>query len=224
VSKVRVLSFAVSIDGYGAGPSQDLQNPLGVNGPELMEWFFHTRVWRQMHGQGDGETGVDNQMAERGFAGIGAWILGRNMFGPVRGPWPDDSWKGWWGDEPPYHVPVFVLTHHARPTVRMAGGTEFRFVTDGIQAALRQATEAAGERDVRIGGGVSTIRQYLQAQLIDELHLAVRPLLMGSGEPLWNGLDMRGLAYECVEHVAGERATHVILRKRGFSTLESTKK
>jgi dihydrofolate reductase len=214
VSKLRVQSFAISLDGYGAGPSQDLQNPLGVNGPELMEWFFHTRVWRQMHGLENGETGVDNQMAEQGFAGIGAWILGRNMFGPVRGRWPDESWKGWWGDEPPYHTPVFVLTHHPRPPLRMAGGTEFRFVTDGIQAALDQARSAAGERDVRVGGGVATLRQYLRAGLVDEMHLAVRPVLLGSGEHLMNGIDMRTLGYECVGHVAGERATHIFLERR----------
>jgi dihydrofolate reductase len=185
VSKVRVQSFGISIDGYGAGPRQDLQHPLGVNGPDLMEWFFPTRVFRQMHGQGDGETGVDNEMAEQSFAGVGAWILGRNMFGPIRGPWPDDSWKGWWGDEPPYHTPVFVLTHHARAPLPMAGGTEFRFVTEGIEAALAQARTAAGGQDVRVGGGVATIRQYLRAGLIDELHLAVRPVLLGAGSISW---------------------------------------
>lgn len=215
MSKVRVQSFGISIDGYGAGPNQDLQNPLGVRGPELMEWFFPTRVWQTMHGAGEGETGVDNEMAEQGFASIGAWILGRNMFGPVRGPWPDESWKGWWGDEPPYHTPVFVLTHHARPPLQMAGGTEFRFVTDGIHAALEQAQEAAGGQDIRIGGGASTIRQYLSAGLIDELHLAIRPVLLGSGEHLFEGLDMSALGYECAKHLAGERATHVFLRKRG---------
>jgi len=214
MSKLRVQSFAISIDGYGAGPDQDLQNPLGVNGPDLMEWFFHTRVWRAMHGQPEGETGIDNEMAERGFAGFGAWILGRNMFGPVRGPWPDDNWKGWWGDNPPYHVPVFVLTHHPRPALRMEGGTEFRFVTDGIHSALEQARVAAGGQDVRIGGGVSTIRQFMQAGLIDELHLAVRPVLLGSGEHLFAGLDARSLGYECTNSVAGERATHVFLRRR----------
>jgi dihydrofolate reductase len=213
VSKLRVQSFAISIDGYGAGPGQDLENPLGVNGPELMEWVFPTLVFQRMFGQGGGETGVDNDVAEQGFAGVGAWILGRNMFGPVRGPWPDDSWKGWWGDEPPYHTPVFVLTHHPRPPLRMAGGTEFRFVTEGIEAALAQARAAAGGRDVRLGGGVSTVRQYLQARLIDELHLAVRPVLLGAGEHLWNGIDARSLGYECVTHVAGERATHVFLRR-----------
>jgi dihydrofolate reductase len=215
MSKLRVQSFAISIDGYGAGPNQDLRNPLGVGGPELMEWFFHTRVWRRMHGYDDGETGVDNRMAEQGFTGIGAWILGRNMFGPVQGPWPDESWKGWWGDEPPYHTTVFVVTHHARAPLKMAGGTEFRFVTEGIHAAMKQATAAADGRDVRLGGGVATIRQYLQASLIDELHLAIRPILLGSGEHLLNGIDVRALGYECAEHFAGERATHVVLRKRG---------
>ncbi len=216
MSRLRVQSFAVSIDGYGAGPSQDLQNPLGVGGPELFEWFFQTRVWRRMHGYDDGETGVDNEIAEQGLAGIGAWILGRNMFGPVRGPWPDDSWKGWWGEEPPYHVPVFVLTHHPRPPVRMAGGTVFHFVTEGIRAALEQATATAGGRDVRLGGGVATVRQYLQAGLIDELHLAFRPVLLGSGEHLLHGIDARALGYECARSVVGERATHVFLRKREY--------
>jgi dihydrofolate reductase len=210
--KLRVLSFSLSLDGYGAGPDQSLENPLGVNGPELMEWFFQTRVWKRMHGQEGGETGIDNRMAERGFDGIGAWILGRNMFGPVRGPWPDESWKGWWGDKPPYHVPVFVLTHHARAPLAMKGGTEFRFVTEGIHAALEQAKAAAGGRDVRVGGGVATIRQYLMAGLLDELHLAVRPVLLGSGEALLSGIDTRALGYVCAEQIAGERATHVILR------------
>ena len=212
--KLRVHSFAVSLDGYGAGPAQDLQNPLGVNGPELMEWFFHSRTWRSMHGQPGGETGVDDAIAQRGFANFGAWILGRNMFGPVRGPWPDDSWKGWWGDEPPYHVPAFVLTHHPRPPITMQGGTTFHFVTDGIHAALEQARAAAGDRDVRIGGGVATVRQYLQAGLVDDLHLAVRPVLLGTGEPLLAGLDLRALGYECTESVAGERATHLFISRR----------
>ena len=214
MSKLRVQSFGISIDGFGAGPNQSLENPLGVRGPELMEWFTHTRMWREMQGQPGGETGVDNEMAELGFANIGAWILGRNMFGPVRGPWPDESWKGWWGDEPPYHTPVFVLTHHPRPTLRMAGGTEFRFVTDGIHAALEQATAAAGDRDVRLGGGVSTVRQYLRAGLVDEMHLAIRPVLLGSGEHLLHDIDTHALGYECAKHVAGERATHVWLSKR----------
>ncbi len=212
--KVRVSSFAISIDGYGAGPDQDLQNPLGVGGNALMEWFFCTRTWQHMHGEEGGETGVDDDFAAKAMAGLGAWILGRNMFGPIRGPWPDESWKGWWGDEPPYHTPVFVLTHHPRRPLRMAGGTEFRFVTDGIRAALDQARAAAGNRDIRIGGGVATIRQYLQAGLIDELHLGVRPVLLGNGEALFAGLDLPALGYECAQHVAGERAMHVILRKR----------
>jgi dihydrofolate reductase len=178
-----------------------------------MEWFMHTRVWRKMMGQDGGETGVDNDIAQQGFEGIGAWILGRNMFGPIRGPWPDDSWKGWWGDEPPYHVPAFVLTHHARAPLEMKGGTVFHFVTEGIHAALAKAKAAAGGRDVRIGGGVSTVRQYLQAGLIDELHLAVRPVLLGAGEHLLRDLDMPALGYECVNYVAGERAAHVFLRK-----------
>ncbi|HXE21946.1 MAG TPA: dihydrofolate reductase family protein [Rhodoferax sp.] len=213
MSKLCVRSFAISIDGYGAGPNQDLQNPLGVNGPDLMEWFFHTRLWRRMQGEEGGETGIDHQMAEQGFDGIGAWILGRNMFGPVRGPWPDDSWKGWWGDEPPYHTPVFVLTHHARPLLRMAGGTEFHFVTEGIHAALEQARAAAGGRDVRVGGGVATVRQYLRAGLIDEMHLAISPVLLGTGEHLLHGIDLRAQGYECAKRVAGERATHVLLRR-----------
>jgi dihydrofolate reductase len=215
VSKVRVSSFTISIDGYGAGPSQDLQNPLGVGGVALMEWFFPTRTWQQMHGNDGGETGVDDDIAAQGLAGLGAWVLGRNMFGPIRGPWPDESWKGWWGEEPPYHTPVFVLTRHPRPVLRMPGGTEFRFVTEGIHAALEQAREAAGGRDIRIGGGVSTIRQYLQAALIDELHLAIRPVLLGAGEALLTGIDLPALGYECVKHTSGVRAMHVYLRRRG---------
>ncbi len=215
MSKLRVHTFSLSIDGYGAGPNQDLQNPLGVGGPELFDWFFHTRTFQRMHGSEEGETGVDDAMAAKGFEGFGAWILGRNMFGPVRGPWPDDSWKGWWGDEPPYHVPVFVLTHHPREPLEMKGGTVFTFVTGGIHAALEQAKDAAAERDVRLGGGVATIRQYLRAGLIDDLHLAISPVLLGKGEHLLQGIDTRALGYESVEHVAGGRAAaHVTLRKR----------
>jgi dihydrofolate reductase len=214
MTKLRVQSFAISIDGYGAGPDQDLQNPLGVRGPELMEWFFHTHVWRRMHGRHDGEAGIDNGIAELGFNGIGAWILGRNMFGPVRGPWPDDSWRGWWGDEPPYHTPVFVLTHHPRPSLSTAGGTVFHFVTEGIHAALEQACAAAAGSDVRLGGGVSTVRQYLHAALVDEMHLAIRPVLLGSGEHLLRDIDLRALGYECANYVAGERAAHVFIHKR----------
>jgi dihydrofolate reductase len=209
-----VKSFAVSLDGFGAGPGQDLQNPLGMRGPELMDWYFHTRAWRQMHGETGGETGVDNTVAEQAMESIGAWIMGRNMFGPVRGGWPDDQWKGWWGDEPPYHTPVFVLTHHARAPLTMKGGTEFRFVTGGIYSALEQAQDAAGDRDIRIGGGVATIREYLRAGLIDDLRLAVRPVLLGSGEHLMNGIDLHGLGYECAAHTSGERAMHVTVQKR----------
>jgi len=215
MAKLRVHSFAVSLDGYGAGPRQDLEHPLGENGTDLMEWFFPTRIFRTMHGLDGGETGIDNDMAAQGFAGIGAWILGRNMFGPVRGPWPDDSWRGWWGEEPPYHTPVFVLTHHPRRSLKMAGGTEFHFVTDGIEAALAQARAAAGGLDVRLGGGVATLREYLRARLIDELVLAVRPVLLGAGEPLFVDIDLRAFGYECIRHVAGARAMHVFLRKRG---------
>ncbi|MEA2240217.1 MAG: hypothetical protein QOC81_4941 [Thermoanaerobaculia bacterium] len=215
MSRLRVHGFAISLDGYGAGSDQDLQNPLGIAGPELFKWFMHTRTWQNMQGGEGGETGVDDDFAAKGFDGIGAWIMGRNMFGPVRGPWPDEEWRGWWGEEPPYHVPVFVLTHHARPPLTMKGGTEFRFVTDGIQSALQQAKAAAEGKDVRVGGGVSTIRQYLQAGLIDDLHLAISPVLLGKGENLFHGLDLRALGYECVKHVAGGRAAaHVVLRKQ----------
>ncbi|MCA1581650.1 MAG: dihydrofolate reductase family protein [Acidobacteria bacterium] len=215
MSKLRVRAFSISIDGYGAGPNQELERPLGAGGEGLFDWFFPTRTFQRMQGKEDGETGVDDGMAAKGFEGLGAWILGRNMFGPVRGPWPDDSWKGWWGDEPPYHVPVFVLTHHARSPIEMKGGTVFTFVTGGIHAALDEAKEAAAGKDVRLGGGVATIRQYLRARLIDDLHLAISPVLLGTGEHLLQGIDTRALGYECVEHVAGDRAAaHVTLRKR----------
>lgn len=213
MSRLRVLCFSMSIDGFGAGPNQSLEQPLGVGGPEMMEWFVHTRTWQQMQGGAGGETGVDDDMAAASFSGIGAWILGRNMFGPVRGPWPDESWRGWWGDEPPYHVPVFVLTHHARRPLEMAGGTVFHFVTDGIESALRQAKEAAAGKDVRLGGGPSVIRQYLRAGLVDDLHLALAPVLLGSGESLLNGIDLRALGYRCTKRIAGNRATHVILER-----------
>ena len=217
MAKLKVQSYSVSLDGFSAGPGQSLEHPLGVRGPELMGWLFPTRMFLAMHGGGGegGETGVDNTLAERGFEGLGAWILGRNMFGPVRGPWPDGSWKGWWGEAPPYHVPVFVLTHHAREPLEMEGGTTFHFVTGGIQEALDRAFEAAGGKDVRLGGGAATVRQYLQARLVDELHLAVRPVLMGQGEPLFQGLDLDALGYEVTETIPGERATHQILKKRG---------
>ena len=215
MSRLRVQSFGISLDGFGAGPTQDLEHPLGVGGEGLMSWVFPTRTFRRMFGQGDGTTGVDDRFAARGFENLGAWILGRNMFGPIRGPWPDEDWKGWWGEEPPYHVPVFVLTHHARAPIPMKGGTEFRFVTGGIESALRQAKEAAGGKDVRLGGGVATIRQYLSARLIDELHLVLSPVLLGRGEHLLGGIDTRALGYECFRHVPGSRAAaHVFLRKR----------
>src|SRR5438105_5382701 len=191
MSKLFVAAFSISIDGYGAGPDQRLEHPLGENGTELHEWVFDTPTFRKIQGLEGGRTGIDETFAARSFENVGAWILGRNMFGPIRGPWPDESWKGWWGEEPPYHTPVFVLTHHARAPLKMKGGTEFRFVTEGIRAALEQARAAAGGRDVRLGGGVSTIRQYLRAGLIDELHLALRPVLLGCGEHLLNGIDMR---------------------------------
>lgn len=214
MSKLRVQSFGVSMDGYGAGPDQSLEHPLGVGGPGMMQWFFPTKFWRAMQGQDGGETGIDNGIAEAGFANLGAWILGRNMFGPVRGPWPDESWRGWWGEEPPYHVPVFVLTHHPRPPLVMAGGTTFHFVTEGIRSALDQARAAAGDRDVRLGGGTCTIRQYLRAGLIDELHLAIGPALLGRGEHLTHDLDLPALGYDVERHVMGERAMHVFLRRR----------
>ena len=215
MGKVVVRGFSVSLDGYGAGPRQDLQNPLGVGGPEMFGWYFHTRAWRKQHGQEGGDTGVDDEIAAQAMSGIGAWILGRNMFGPVRGPWPDESWRGWWGDEPPYHVPVFVLTHHARPSFTMKGDTTFHFVTDGIHTALARAKEAAGAKDVRIGGGPATIRQYLREGLIDELQLTLSPVLLGAGEPLLAGIDLRALGYECVKHTASQRAVaHIVLRKR----------
>jgi dihydrofolate reductase len=215
VSKLRVHSYSISIDGFGAGPGQDLENPLGVGGRALFDWLFPTRAFQKVHGEGGGETGADDDFAAKGFEGFGAWILGRNMFGPIRGPWPDDKWRGWWGEEPPYHVPVFVLTHHARPPLVMEGGTVFHFITDGIHSALKQAKAAAGGRDVRLGGGASTIRQYLRAALVDELHLAIAPVLLGSGESLLNGIDLPELGYECVEHAPGVRAAaYVVLRKK----------
>lgn len=213
MSKVKVASFGMSIDGFSAGPRQSLDDPLGVGGPSLMAWVFPTRTFKLMHGDGGGETGIDDDFAARGFANVGAWILGRNMFGPVRGPWPDDSWKGWWGDEPPYHVPVFVLTHHARKSLVMQGGTTFHFVTDGIHAALSAAKKAAGDRDVRIGGGADTVRQYLQAGLVDEMHLALSPTLLGQGEALLAGINLTALGFECTEHVASLQAMHVVLSK-----------
>lgn len=211
--KLRVNCFTISLDGYGAGVEQSLQQPLGLHGEELHGWMVDTRSFKSMFGQSGGTTGVDDEFARRSFENVGAWILGRNMFGPVRGPWPDDSWKGWWGTNPPYHVPTFVLTHHAREPVDMEGGTTFHFVTDGIHAALKAAREAAKGKDVRLGGGVSVIRQYMAERLVDELHLAISPVLLGRGESLFRGQDWRALGYRCVEQVATEKATHVVLKR-----------
>jgi dihydrofolate reductase len=213
MTKLRVHAFAISLDGYGAGSGQDVKNPLGAGGLALHDWIVPTRTFRQMHGEQGGTADADDEFAARGLAGIGAWIMGRNMFGPIRGPWPDGAWKGWWGENPPYHTPVFVLTHHARAPLSMDGGTEFRFVTGGIHDALEQATEAADGEDIRLGGGVATIRQYLQAKLIDEMHLAFAPVVLGSGEHLLEHLNLPALGYKCTEHVPTARATHVVLTK-----------
>jgi len=209
MGNVRVSAFSVSLDGFAAGPGQDLQHPFGVGADEIPAWLRKTKMFHEMIGQPGGATGVDDDVARRSMEGIGAWIMGRNMFGPIRGPWPDHAWKGWWGPNPPYHVPVFVLTHHARPPVEMEGGTVFHFVTEGIEAALAQAKNVAGSKDIRIGGGASVVRQYLQAGRIDELRLAVSPVFIGKGENLFAGLDLPGLGYARVESVAGENATHI---------------
>ena len=214
MGRVVVQAIGVSIDGYAAGPNQSLDNPLGERFQEVMGWFFPTQVFQAMHGSGKGETGIDNGFAEESMKNKGAWILGRNMFAHSRGPWTDDGWKGWWGDEPPYHVPTFVLTKHKRDPIEMKGGTTFYFITGGIREALERARDAAGDKDVRIGGGTATIRQYLQAGLVDEAHFAVRPVVMGSGENLFQGLDLRALGYECSRSAMGERAMHVFLTRR----------
>jgi dihydrofolate reductase len=215
MAKLRVESFTISLDGYGAGPDQDLNNPLGVGGTALHGWAIPTRTFqKQLFGNEGGETGVDDAFAARGFDNIGAWILGRNMFGPVRGPWPDESWRGWWGDNPVYHVPVFVLTHHARAPLVMEGGTTFHFVTDGIEAALDRALAAAGGKDVRVGGGASVIQQYLRQRLIDEMHVAISPVLLGAGERLFEGVNLPALGYACTQHVATPRATHIVLSRQ----------
>jgi dihydrofolate reductase len=213
MAKVRVHCFAVSVDGFGAGPDQDLANPLGVGGIALHEWVFPTRTFQRMHGNGDGTTGIDDDFAARGIENVGSWILGRNMFGPIRGQWPDQNWKGWWGDNPPYHTPVFVLTNHAREPLVMEGGTTFHFVTDGIEAALRRAVDSANGQDVRIGGGVATIREYLRARLIDEMHLAISPVLLGSGESLLAGINLLSLGYQVTASIYGPKAAHVTIRK-----------
>jgi dihydrofolate reductase len=214
MSKLRVESFTLSIDGFAAGPDQSLENPLGVGGTALHGWAFPTRTFQtKLFGAPDGETGIDEDFAARGFHNVGAWILGRNMFGPVRGPWLDENWKGWWGDNPVYHMPVFVLTHHRRAPLVMEGGTTFHFVTEGIHAALERARAAANGKDVRIGGGASTIRQYLRERLIDELHLAIAPVLLGAGERLFDDINLPALGYACTQSIATPRATHVVLTR-----------
>ena len=213
MTTIRVAGFSVSLDGFAAGPEQSLASPLGRSGPELFQWFFPTRTFRAMAGQDGGTTGVDDQYAQRSMAGFGAFILGRNMFGPIRGAWPDEAWKGWWGDNPPYHAPTYILTHHARPSIELEGGTTFHFVTDGIESALRRARAAAGDKDVKIGGGVDTVRQYLQAGLIDDMHLALAPVVLGQGEALFAGLDLRALGFRVVERAATEAATHLVLAR-----------
>jgi dihydrofolate reductase len=213
MTKVKVAGFGVSLDGFSAGIEQSLEFPLGKDGPELFQWFFPTRYFREMIGQADGDTGIDNDFAQRAMSGFGAFILGRNMFGPIRGEWPDNEWKGWWGETPPYHAPTFVLTHHARDPIEMLGGTTFHFVTDGIEAALQRARSAAGDKDVKIGGGVDTVRQFIRAGHVDEIHLVVAPSVLGRGEALFAGLDLRSLGYRTVEHVPTNRATHIVLAK-----------
>ena len=213
MTKVRVAGFGVSVDGFAAGIEQSLDDPLGKRGPELFPWFFPTRTFRAMQGAEGGETGPDNDFAQRAMEGFGAFVLGRNMFGPIRGAWPDEAWKGWWGDDPPYHAPTFILTHHPRASIEMEGGTTFHFVTEGVEAALQRARDAAGDKDVKIGGGVSTVRQFIQAGHVDEIHLAIAPVMLGQGEALFDGLDLRALGYETVEHVATERATHIVLAR-----------
>ena len=213
MARLLARGFTISLDGYGAGPSQSLENPLGVGGESLHDWLVNTRTFKRTHGGEGGDTGVDEDFAARGMAGIGAWILGRNMFGPIRGPWPDEAWRGWWGENPPYHTPVFVLTHHRRPPLEMEGGTVFHFVREGIHEALERARAAAGRLDIRLGGGVDTVRQYLQACLVDEMHLAVSPILLGSGEHLLAGLDLPALGYRSTECVPGAKAVHYILAR-----------
>ncbi len=214
MSELKVLGYSISLDGFGAGPNQTLESPMGERSEGLHQWFRGTRTFQRMMGDADkGSNGTDDEFAARGFANIGAWILGRNMFGPIRGPWPDDAWKGWWGDEPPYRVPVFVLTNHARAPLEMKGGTTFFFVTDGIESAYAQARQAANGKDIRLGGGAATIREFLRAGLVDEMHLAISPVVLGSGTPLFEGLDLASLGWRCTQHVPTPLATHLVLRK-----------
>ena len=213
MSRVRVAGFSISLDGFGAGIEQGLDDPLGKRGPEIFQWFFHTKTFRAMHGLEGGSLDVDEEFARRSMENFGAFILGRNMFGPVRGPWPDEAWKGWWGDNPPYHAPTFVLTHYERERLVMEGGTTFHFVTGGIEEALKLAKQAAGDKDVKIGGGVSTVRQYLKSGLIDSLHFALAPSVLGQGEALFTSLDLAALGFSVTEHKATEQATHFVLEK-----------
>lgn len=213
MQKLRVASFSISVDGFGAGPDQSMENPLGVGGTELHQWFYPTKIFQEnILGKNGGTTGVDNEFAEKGFQNVGAWILGHNMFSPYRGR-PNTDWKGWWGENPPYHVPTFILTNHKRESIEMEGGTTFHFVTDGINAALERAFDSADGKDVRVGGGVNTIRQYLKAQLLDELHLVVSPVILGRGENLFAGLDLRSLGYKCTQNVPGDKAMHLVIQK-----------
>jgi len=213
MQKLRVANFSISVDGFGAGPNQDINNPLGVGGTKLHQWFYPTDVFQKMHDGKPGETGKDNDYAARGFENVGAWIMGRNMFGPIRGNWPDENWKGWWDENPPYHCPVYVLTNHARKSINMEGGTIFHFVTDGIETALERAKKSANGKDVLVGGGVSTIQQYLKAKLIDEMHIAISPIILGSGERLFDQIDLIKLGYKCIENTQTEKAMHIILVK-----------
>jgi dihydrofolate reductase len=213
MSKIRVGPFSLSIDGFGAGPEQSLNDPLGKRGPEMFEWFFRTRTFHAMAGREGGSDDVDEKYASSGSTGFGAFILGRNMFGPIRGEWPDESWKGWWGDNPPYHAPTFILTHYPRDPVAMDGGTTFHFITGGVEEALEQARSAAGGKDVKIGGGVSTVRQYLQAGLVDEMHFAIAPVVLGRGEAMFAGIDLPLLGFRVTAREATENATHIVLKK-----------
>lgn len=214
MGRVQVKNFSISLDGYGAGPDQSIDNPLGVGGEDMHDWVVATRSWREMHRKEGGSEGIDDDFAKRGSGNIGAWIMGRNMFGPIRGPWPNGDWKGWWGDNPPYHVPVYVLTHHERPPLEMDGGTTFYFVTGGIHDALAKARKAAKGKDIQIGGGADTIQQYLREGLIDDLHIAITPTILGGGERLFDGVDLRRSGYECVQFKASEKATHIILQRK----------
>lgn len=213
MTRLIVRGFTVSLDGYGAGPKQSLESPLGIGGETLHDWLVTSRTFKQMLGMDGGETGIDDDFAVRSMTGIGAWILGRNMFGPIRGPWTDDSWRGWWGDNPPYHSPVFVLSHYERQPLVMEGGTVFHFVSDGIYAALERAKHVAGGQDIRLLGGTATIRQYVQARLVDEIHLAVSPILLGAGEHLLAGIDLPALGYKITECIPTSKAVHYTISR-----------